>query len=211
MELKGKKITVVGLARSGVGAANLLSEMGAEVTVTDRKSNDELAGSIKRLAPSVRLALGGHPDNIFMSADMVVVSPGVPLEINPIASAKANGISVIGELELAYQIIQGLGVRGQGLAKETTPIPNPQSPIPFLAVTGSNGKSTTTTLLDHMLRKGGFKTLIGGNIGNALTEEIHKHVSSQKSKAKQKTLSFELGTRKLIMSLSRYRASSLRP
>ncbi len=195
MELKGKKITVVGLARSGVGAANLLSEMGAEVTVTDRKSNDELAGSIKRLAPSVRLALGGHPDNIFMSADMVVVSPGVPLEINPIASAKANGISVIGELELAYQIIQGLGVRGQGLAKETTPIPNPQSPIPFLAVTGSNGKSTTTTLLDHMLRKGGFKTLIGGNIGNALTEEIHKHVSSQKSKVKSKAKNFKLRAR----------------
>ena len=173
MELKGKKITVVGLARSGVGAANLLSEMGAEVTVTDRKSNDELADSIKRLAPSVRLALGGHPDDIFMSADMVVVSPGVPLEINPIASAKANGISVIGELELAYRLIENSKFK----------IQNSKNRMPFLAVTGSNGKSTTTTLLDLMLRKGGFKTLLGGNIGNALTEEIHKQVRSQSPSA----------------------------
>jgi len=171
MELKGKKITVVGLARSGVGAANLLSEMGAAVTVTDIKSKDKLAGSIKKLAPSVRLALGGHPDDLFMSADMIIVSPGVPLEIKPIASAKANGIKVIGELELAYQILQKSEVEKQ---------------IPFLAVTGSNGKSTTTTLIDHMLRKGGFKTLLGGNIGNALTEEIYKIVTSNKLRVTSK-------------------------
>ncbi len=178
MTIKDKKVLVVGLARSGVGAAKLLSLMGAEVTVTDKRTEAELLDMVKELGPSVKLALGGHPEEVFIRADLIVVSPGVPLEIKPIASAKAKGIPVIGELELAYQIIQGLGVRGQGLAKETTPIPIPQSPIPFLAVTGSNGKSTTTTLLDYMMKKGGFNTIFGGNIGNALTEEIYKIVVS---------------------------------
>lgn len=159
MELKGRKVTVVGLARSGVGAANLLADMGAEVTVTDRQPEADLSGPVSRLAPSVRRMLGGHPDDLFVSADMIVVSPGVPLEIEQIASAKAAGIPVIGELELAYRIM-GKAENGGG--------------IPFLAVTGSNGKSTTTTLLDYMLKKGGFNTLLGGNIGNALTEEILK-------------------------------------
>ena len=159
MELKDKKVIVVGLARSGVGAANLLTEMGAVVTVTDIKPEEELADSIKRLSPSVTLALGGHPDDLFNSAEMIVVSPGVPLELGPVASAKAEGVTVIGELELAYRIIQDAGFTDS---------------IPFLAVTGSNGKSTTTTLLDLMLRKSGFRTLLGGNTGYALTEGIYK-------------------------------------
>lgn len=164
MELKGRKVTVVGLARSGVGAANLLADMGADVTVTDRQSEARLSEMVSRLVPSVRRVLGGHPKDLFMSAEMIVVSPGVPLEIEQIASARAAGIPVIGELELAYQIIDK--ARGGGR-------------IPFLAITGSNGKSTTTTLLDYMLKKGGFKTLIGGNIGNALTEEILKTVRGE--------------------------------
>lgn len=163
MDLKGSKVTVVGLARSGVGAANLLARMGAEVTVTDRRSEAELAPSVKRLAPSVRRALGEHPEGLFMSSGLIVVSPGVPLEMKQIASARASGIPVIGELELAYQIMES--VKG----------------TPFLGVTGSNGKSTTTTLLDLMLRKGGFKTLLGGNIGNALTEEILKSAEEKNS------------------------------
>ncbi len=170
MELKGKKVTVVGLAKSGTGAANLLSEMGAEVTVTDMKHEDELIDSIKMLAPSIRLALQGHPDDIFKSADMIVVSPGVPLDIKPIQSAKANGIPVLGELELAFQIVSRYGLQVPGKNKDSSPY--------FLAVTGSNGKSTTTTLLDYMMRKGGFKTILAGNIGSALTGEIYKIVTS---------------------------------
>ncbi len=183
MEIKGKKITVVGLARSGAGAARLLSLMGAEVTVTDKRPEVELIDMVKELLPSVKLALGSHPEEMFTAADLIVVSPGVPLEIRPIASAKAMGIPVIGELELAYRIIQGLGVSDQGLVRDTTSIPNPQSPIPFLAVTGSNGKSTTTTLLDHMMKKAGFSTIFGGNIGNALTEEIFKIAMSNEQRA----------------------------
>ncbi len=162
MNLKGKKVTVVGLARSGVGAANILAHLGAEVAVTDKQEEDKLSGAVRGLVPSVRRFLGGHPGELFTSADLIVVSPGVPLEMGQITSAKAKGIPVIGELELAYQIMETVKHKGHK--------------IPFLAVTGSNGKSTTTTLLDVMLRKGGLKTLLGGNIGNALTEEILKIV-----------------------------------
>ena len=88
MELRDRRVTVVGLARSGVGAANLLAGMGAEVTVTDLRSEAELAGAVDRLAPSVRRVLGGHPQELFMSAQMIVVSPGVPLEMKQIIFCK---------------------------------------------------------------------------------------------------------------------------
>ena len=109
MTLKDKKVLVVGLARSGAGAARLLSLMGAEVTVTDKRSREELADMVRGLGPSVKLALGGHPEEVFSAVDLIVVSPGVPLEIGPIALARAKGIPVVGELELAYQIIGKAG------------------------------------------------------------------------------------------------------
>jgi len=165
IEIKDKNVTVVGIARSGIGAANLLSELGANVTVTDIKTKEELKDSIPGLDPSVRLVLGGHPENIFVSADMLVVSPGVPLDIPPIADAKSRGVPVIGEFELAYQIAtQSIEQAG------------------FLAVTGTNGKSTTTALLDFIMKKGGFRTVLGGNIGNALTGEIHKRTRETKNR-----------------------------
>lgn len=187
MQLKDKNIIIVGLARSGAGAANLLAELGASVTVTDMKSEDELADATSRLLPSVMLVLGGHPEDIFMSADMIVLSPGVPLDIKPLASAKARGVKIIGELELAYQIIVSTEYRVQSTGSENQ--------IPFLAVTGSNGKSTTTTLLDFMMRKGGFKAMLGGNIGNALTEEILKEVNSEKLKVKSEETNLEVGSK----------------
>lgn len=152
--MKGKNVTVVGLARSGAGAANLLAALGARVTVTDIRRGEELEHYVRQLSASVRLVLGAHPEDVFVNADMLVVSPGVPLDISPIARARSEGVPVIGELELAYQ-----------LAGNKTP---------FLSVTGTNGKSTTTALLDFMMRKGGFRTVLGGNIGNALTEEFLK-------------------------------------
>jgi UDP-N-acetylmuramoylalanine--D-glutamate ligase len=173
MDIKGKRILIFGLARSGIGAANLLVHFGAEVTVTDKKSKEELTGSIERLSPSVRLSLGGHPDGIFNGIDLIVVSPGVPLDIRPLSIAKDKGIKIIGELELAYQIISNLKSQISNSPK-------------FLAVTGTNGKSTTTTLLGLMMQKGGFKTIVGGNIGNALTEEILKAISNQQSAISEK-------------------------
>jgi UDP-N-acetylmuramoylalanine--D-glutamate ligase len=172
--LKDKHVTVVGLARSGKGAANLLSELGAMVTVTDLKTEDQLNDFIPGLKPSVRLALGSHPEDIFAKADMLVISPGVPLDMPPIAMAAARGVPVIGEFELACQIatygssnppVSSLFREGKG---------------GLLAVTGTNGKSTTTALLDFMMNKGGYKTILGGNIGNALTEEIYKKIANSK-------------------------------
>ncbi len=152
MILKGKKVTVVGLARSGVAVSNFLSSLGAKVTATDSKGPDELTGSIGRLDRSVHLSLGGHPEIIFLKPDFIVVSPGVPMDIRPLNLARERGIPVISELEFAYLV----------------------SEIPFIAITGTNGKSTTTTLVDLMLGKAGLKTIMGGNIGKALTEEIQK-------------------------------------
>lgn len=178
--MKDKKVLVVGLARSGVGAARLLSLMGALVTVTDKRSEDELSEVVKGLGPLVRLALGGHPKEVFTDADLIVVSPGVPLEIGPVASAREKGIPVIGELELAYKAVMSYGLCAMTKDKpsEINAARSTQHSAPFLALTGSNGKSTTTTLLDHMMRKAGFDTMLGGNIGNALTEEICKIVMS---------------------------------
>ncbi len=188
IEVKDKNVTVVGLARSGIGAANLLSELGADVTVTDIKKEDELKDFIPKLRPSVRLVLGTHPEDIFLSSDMLVISPGVPLTITPISNAKARGVPIIGELELAYQIITS-----NLFNPSTSQIIPPHPPLVkggkggFLAVTGTNGKSTTTALLDFMMKKGGFETILGGNIGNALTEEILKIVKSQKSEVRPPT------------------------
>ena len=148
-DMKGKRVTVVGLARSGVGAANLLSSLGAAVTVTDMKAEPELAENLKRLSPGVARVLGSHPDGLFTGADLVVVSPGVPLASPSMMKALASGAEVIGELELAYRV----------------------SDSPFIAITGTNGKSTTTTLVGEMLKAAGMKAFVGGNLGNALTEE----------------------------------------
>lgn len=171
METKGKKVLVVGLARSGLGAANLLSVSGAAVTVTDVKGEGDLKEYVHQLLPSVRLSLNGYPSDI-NGTDFIVLSPGVPLTAEPLVKAREKGIKTVGEFELAYQVmISGeLATRDQGSPK-------------FLAVTGTNGKSTTTTLLDLMLGKGGFSTLLGGNIGIALTEEIYKIVAGNESKA----------------------------
>ncbi len=182
IDLKDKRVTIVGLARSGVGAANLLYGLGADVTVTDKKGPQELEAFLKKLNPGIKLELCNHPAGVFEKADLIVISPGVPLNTLTLKTASEKGIKIIGELELAYQIIKGQEpalslskgsrVEGQG---EGTSCPS------FLAITGTNGKSTTTTLVYEMLKNGGFNTILGGNIGNALTEEIQKAISYQLS------------------------------
>jgi len=182
-ELKNKKALVFGLAESGVGASNLLAGLGADVTVTDSKPKEALMKYVERLLPSVRLSLGGHPDGILQGVNMIVVSPGVKLDITPLRKAREMGIKIIGELELAYQVIvNSSSLMAHSKNKFRSYELSAMSPQPsFLAVTGTNGKSTTTTLLDLMLKEGGFKTILGGNIGNALTEEIGKAMSNELS------------------------------
>jgi UDP-N-acetylmuramoylalanine--D-glutamate ligase len=156
IDLKNKNVVIFGLARSGVGAANLLARYGALVTVTDKKDRNQLSDFVYKLDKKVRLSLGGHDLDLIKKADLIVTSPGVPLSIEPLRMASENGIKIIGELELAYQF----AIKSNNKKPE------------FLAITGTNGKSTTTALLYEMIKNSGFNVLVGGNIGNALTDML---------------------------------------
>lgn len=154
INLKGKNVLIFGLARSGVGAANILVKHGASVTVTDKKGFEELRDFTERLDKKVRLSLGGHNLDIIKNSDLIVISPGVPIDIEPLRFASDKGIRLIGELELAYEIVSS----------------DNKNSSRFLAITGTNGKSTTTTLLFEMVKNSGYNVIVGGNIGNALTD-----------------------------------------
>ena len=144
MELKGKKVLVVGLGKSGLAAALFLRRRGAQVTVSDVRSAEALAKDIPALLEAgIMVEAGGHGLLTFRRQDLIVVSPGVPLETPELAQVKSFGLPVIGELELAGRFLKGKTV----------------------AITGSNGKTTTTTLLGEILKEAGFSTLVGGNIG----------------------------------------------
>ncbi len=144
MELSNKRVLVVGLGKSGVASALFLKTHGARVTVSDTKSGDELRNEIPVLLDhGITVETGGHGDRTFRGQDLIVVSPGVPVDAPPLVQARALGESVIGEVELAAQFLPG----------------------PIVAITGSNGKTTTTTLAGEVMTAGGFPTLVGGNIG----------------------------------------------
>src|SRR6202166_2420288 len=143
MELNGKRVLVVGLGKSGVASALFLKAHGAKVTVSDTKSGDELRNEIPVLLDhGITVETGGHGDRTFRGQDLIVVSPGVPVDAPPLVQARALGESVIGEIELAAQFLPG----------------------PIVAITGSNGKTTTTTLTGEILTAAGLPTLVGGNI-----------------------------------------------
>jgi UDP-N-acetylmuramoylalanine--D-glutamate ligase len=144
MELKGKKVLVVGLGKSGLAAALFLRHRGAQVTVSDVRSAEALAKDIPALLEEgINVETGGHGLLTFRRQDLIVVSPGVPLTTPELAQVRSFGLPVIGELELASRFLKGR----------------------MLAVTGSNGKTTTTALLGEILAQGGLPTLVGGNIG----------------------------------------------
>jgi UDP-N-acetylmuramoylalanine--D-glutamate ligase len=144
MELNGKRALVVGLGKSGVASALFLKEHGARVTVSDTKSGDELHNEIPILLDhGITVETGGHGERTFRGQDLIVVSPGVPVDAPPLVQARSLGENVIGEIELAAQFLPG----------------------PIVAITGSNGKTTTTTLAGEIMTASGFPTLVGGNIG----------------------------------------------
>ena len=148
-DFRGKKVTVVGMARSGIAAARALHALGARVIVTDKKPLDQLAAQVKALGSgAITVEAGGHPDRIFVEADLVVLSPGVP-KIPQIVTARGRGVKVISELELAWLL----------------------SDSPYVGITGTNGKSTVTTLTGLMLARAKKRVLVAGNIGNALTDD----------------------------------------
>jgi UDP-N-acetylmuramoylalanine--D-glutamate ligase len=144
MELKGKRVLVVGLGKSGLAAALFLRRQGAQVTVSDIRSAESLAKEIPTLLEEgIMVEAGGHGLLTFRRQDLIVVSPGVPLDTPELAQVRSFGLPVIGELELAARFLKGR----------------------ILAVTGSNGKTTTTALIGEMLKEAGFRTLVAGNIG----------------------------------------------
>ena len=144
MELNGKRALVVGLGKSGVASALFMKAHGARVTVSDTKSGDELRNEIPVLLDNgIVVETGGHGDRTFRGQDLIVVSPGVPVDAPPLVQARSLGETVIGEIELAAQFLPG----------------------PIVAITGSNGKTTTTTLTCEIMTAAGLPTLVGGNIG----------------------------------------------
>jgi UDP-N-acetylmuramoylalanine--D-glutamate ligase len=151
MELKGKKVLVVGLGKSGLAAALFLRRQGAQVTVSDLRSAQALSKEIPSLLEAgISVEAGGHGLLTFRRQDLIVVSPGVPLLTPELVQVRNLGLPIIGELELAARFLQGN----------------------VLAITGSNGKTTTTTLCGEIFSAAGLKTVVAGNIGVPVIETV---------------------------------------
>ena len=147
MELKNKHVLVVGLARTGVATALFCAAHGAVVTATESRTEAEIEENVAKLrAAGVTLELGGHHEKTFLQQDLIVPSPGVPADFPMLLAARANDITIWSEIELAYRFLH-----------ET-----------LIGITGSNGKTTTTALVEHILRNAEFPTVLAGNIGTPL-------------------------------------------
>jgi UDP-N-acetylmuramoylalanine--D-glutamate ligase len=146
----GKKVVVVGAARSGIAAAMLLARRRATVTLTDLRAQIENEAELR--GAGVALELGGHQAATLLAADLIVLSPGVPSSQPALAAARDAGVPIIGELELASRWLRGR----------------------IVAITGTKGKSTTSTLTGRMLEAGGYRVLVGGNIGHALSAQVEQ-------------------------------------
>ncbi len=151
IELRNKRVLVVGLARTGVATSLFCAARGALVTATDSRSEEELSDSIAPLrAAGLHLELGGHREETVMNQDLIVPSPGVPADVPLLQAARAKGVCIWSEIELADRFRKGR----------------------LIGVTGSNGKTTTTTLIEHILKTAGFSTILAGNIGTPLISVV---------------------------------------
>jgi UDP-N-acetylmuramoylalanine--D-glutamate ligase len=147
MELKNKRVLVVGLARTGVATALFCAAHGAIVTATESRTEAEIGERVGELrAAGVTLELGGHREKTFLQQDLIVPSPGVPADFPLLLAARAHSITIWSEIELAYRFLHGT----------------------LIGITGSNGKTTTTALVEHILRDAEFPTVLAGNIGTPL-------------------------------------------
>ena len=144
MDVRGKRVLVVGLGKSGVASALFLERQGARVAVSDAKTEEQLPQQIPLLLDhGINVESGQHGERTFRDQDLIVISPGVPFDVPQLMQARALGIPVIGEVELAARYLKGN----------------------IVAITGSNGKTTTTALAGEILAAAGRKVLVGGNIG----------------------------------------------
>jgi len=147
MDLNGRKVLVVGLARTGLATAKFLKAKGSMVSTTEIKSSEEMRDAFEEMkGMGFSMEWGGHRTETFLKQDLIVVSPGVDLAIEPIQEALKKRIQVISEVELAYHFIK----------------------VPIIAVTGTNGKTTTTLLIGEMLKESGKRVGVGGNVGEPL-------------------------------------------
>jgi len=152
-ELRGKRVLVVGLARTGVATALFCAARGAVVTATDTRTENEIGQAIAPLRTAgVSLELGGHRENSFLEQDLIVPSPGVPADAPLLQAARARGVTIWSEVELAARFLRGR----------------------LIGITGSNGKTTTTSLIDHILKNAGFSTILAGNIGTPLIARVEQ-------------------------------------
>jgi UDP-N-acetylmuramoylalanine--D-glutamate ligase len=150
MNLTGKKIVIIGMGRTGIATARFLGKQGAKVIVTDEQPIDKWGKEFEQIATEKWLEIGDYNTRILTGACIVVPSPGVPPGNDLLVEAQKKNIPVISEIEIAYRFLK----------------------VPVIAVTGTNGKTTTTTLLGKILKYSGKKTFVGGNIGNPLIEYV---------------------------------------
>jgi len=152
-ELRGKRVLVVGLARTGVATALFCAARGAKVTATDARTETAIGDALAPLrAAGVQLELGAHRENTFLEQDLIVPSPGVPADAPSLQAARAKGITIWSEIELADRFLKGR----------------------LIGITGSNGKTTTTSLIEHVLRSAGVPTILAGNIGTPLIARVEQ-------------------------------------
>lgn len=144
MDVKNKRVLVVGMGKSGIASALFLADHGARVAVSDTRSHEDLHHEIPQLLDrGIGVEAGYHGERTFQEQELIVISPGVPSDVPQLMQARAAGIPVIGEIELAARFLKGH----------------------IVGITGSNGKTTTTTLAGDIIAAGGKKALVGGNIG----------------------------------------------
>ncbi len=152
MDFKNKYVLILGLARSGSAAAIKLSNLGAHVTISDIKPRETFENADALESKGIKLVFEGHPLTLLDNCDLLVLSPGIPSDIKIVTEAKKRNIPVISELELGYWFAAS----------------------PIIAITGTNGKTTTTTLIGEILKNDGKRVAVAGNIGTPLVSEVEK-------------------------------------
>jgi len=154
IDVKNKRVLVVGLGKSGLAAARFLKQQGAKVTVSDARPATVIAELPTLLDEGISVEAGSHGLLTFRRQDLIVVSPGVPADVPELKQVRAMGMRIIGEMELGAAFLQG----------------------EIVAITGSNGKTTTTTLVGEILKASGRPVLVGGNIGTPVTEMVAESI-----------------------------------
>jgi UDP-N-acetylmuramoylalanine--D-glutamate ligase len=171
VDLRGQRVLVVGLARTGVATALFCAARGARVTATDTQPAERLSETRKKLqAAGIACELGVHSEETFLAQDLIVVSPGVPADAAPLLAARVAGITVWSEIELASRFLRGR----------------------LIGITGANGKTTTASLVAHILRSAGFPTILAGNIGTPLIAGVEDSRENTRTVAELSSFQLEL-------------------